>query len=133
MPLSLVMAASPNQTKQNGRNQKRVYHPFSNTMMTLSRYGSYTKPNQRKYPFPPALKACLSLSLWQLVQTKPNKMAEIRRGYLIPSPLKALVTAASPNQTKQNSGNQTRVSHPFVMPRMHLSRYGSYTKPNQSK
>jgi hypothetical protein len=96
-----VMAARPNQTKQNGRNQRRESHPLAIKSMPLS------------------------LSLWQLVQTKPNKMAEIRREYPIPLPLQdclSLVRAASPNQTKRNSGNQTRVSHPFAIARMPLSR-----------
>jgi hypothetical protein len=92
--LSLVMAASPNQTKQNGGNQKRESHPLALKSMPLS------------------------LSLWQLVQTKPNKMAEIRPGFPIPLPLQdclSLVRAASPNQTKQNGRNQKREYHHLVI------------------
>jgi hypothetical protein len=49
-------------------------------------------------------------------------MAEIRKGNIITSSLKALVIAASPNQTKQNGGNQTRVSQPVAITRLPLSR-----------
>jgi len=85
--LSRVMAARPNQTKQNGRNQRRESHPLAIKSMPLS------------------------LSLWQLVQTKPNKMAEIRLGFPFPLPLQnclSLVMAASPNQTKQNKMAEIR-------------------------
>jgi hypothetical protein len=160
------MAASPNQTKQNGRNQTRVSHSLAIKSMPLSLSVTLgqlvqTKPNKmaeirREFlnPHPSTntrmplmaassnqtkkmeeirrgfsirlpLQDCLSLSLGQLVQTKSNKIAEIRRGYPIPLPLQeciSLVMAAIPNQTRQNSGNQTMVSHPFAITRMHLSR-----------
>jgi hypothetical protein len=96
------MAASPNQTKQNGGNQKRESHPL-------------------------AIKSIpLSLSLWQIVQTKPNKIAEIRREYLIPLQIQACISLVmAPNQTKQNGGNQTRVPYPSTITSMPFSRYGS--------
>ncbi len=77
---ALVIAASPNQTKQNGENQKRESHPLALKSMPLSLVMA-ASPNQ----------------------TKQN--GRNQKGYLIRSPLKALVIAASPNQTKQNSGN----------------------------
>jgi hypothetical protein len=78
-----------------------------------------------------------------LLQTNSGRAFSLEEGgSALPPPLQplqaclSLVMAASPNQTKQNGGNQTRVSHPLAMllkACLSLSLYGSKPKPNQTK